>query len=110
MDQRCPLLLAALLASSCAAAPPSAPTETLHAASKHEVTEAEARRIAEKTAEAGGFAPGDYVLRSIEQIKEGPFAGTWAVFFEHVPPAPPGGHCTVYVRMDDGSAQLFPGK
>jgi hypothetical protein len=94
-------LLAALLALGCAAAP---------AASKREVTEAEARRLAEQTAEASGYARGVYEIRSSERVKEGSFAGIWAVFFEHVPPAPPGGHCTVYVRIDDGTARLFPGK
>src|SRR5262249_5328900 len=65
---RCPrsrLLLAALLALGCAAAP---------AASKRGVTEEEARQIAEKTAEASGYARGVYVIRSSEQVKEGSLA------------------------------------
>ena len=94
-------LLAALLALGCAASP---------AASKRELTEQEARGIAEKTAETSGYTRGVYEIRSSERINVGSFAVTWAVFFEHVPPAPPGGHCTVYVRIDDGTARLFPGR
>jgi hypothetical protein len=71
----------------------------------------DARRIAEAAGDAAGYSRAKYRVRSIEQVKDaGSFQGMWAVFFEHVPPAPPGGHFTVYVNPADGKAQLFHGE
>lgn len=97
LPRRSLLQLFALLASGCAAGAPRVATAD------------EARRIAIDVAAKGGYAPPVYTVRAIERVKEGSFAGSWAVSFEHAPPAPPGGHCTVYVRAD-GTAQLFHGE
>jgi hypothetical protein len=98
-------LFAVVLACGCAA-----PTATPAAASQSAAPRAEdaavARQIAVEVAAKAQYSPKDYRVVATKRMD----AETWAVFFEHVPPVPPGGHCTVYVRVADGSARLVHGE
>jgi hypothetical protein len=95
----------AIVASACSNAravrgEPSQPT----------VTEVEARSIAEHKGREAGHDLDQFRVVSIELEREGSFQDSWRVWFEHVPPTPPGGHFVVYVNVHSGEAQLIPGR
>jgi hypothetical protein len=92
--------LVALVALGCAGG-------TSSRSGPHEVSEHDAWEIAEDRARIAGYDPEVFVLRSTEYSAE---TGDWALFFEHVPPAPPGGHFTVYIDRSSGDARLVPGR
>lgn len=92
------LLLAVMLASGCAGR--EAPV------GKTAEDAAVARRIAVDVATKARYSPQEYRVVAIDRVD----TETWAVHFEHVPPVPPGGHCTVYVKAADGSARLVQGE
>jgi hypothetical protein len=73
---------------------------------------ASARVRAQDAAAAEGYAPGVFVVRSVEQVGPdgGAFAGMWRVELEHVAPAPPGGHCTMYVDLAGRTTRVFHGE
>jgi hypothetical protein len=107
-----PTLLAGLLL---ACAPPrtsSPPPAAPPAASLRVPTADAAREIAKKAAVVEGYAIDVYPVRSVELVgPEGEsFAGMWRVRFEHVPPAPPGGHFIVFVDASTGSVRLVHGE
>lgn len=74
------------------------------------ITEVEARSIAERKGREGSYDLKRFRLVTIEREREGSFQDSWKVFFEHLPPTPPGGHFTVYVNVVSGEARLIPGR
>jgi hypothetical protein len=74
------------------------------------ISKAEARSIAERKGREAGYDVNVYRVTQIELEEEGSFKGHWSVFFEHAPPAPVGGHFTVYVDERSGEAKLFHGR
>jgi len=101
------LVAAVALGVGCAAGGAPAPAASLG----QRVANAEAaKKIAIEAAAKGGYPPDVYVVRAVDWVSEGSRAGTWAVSFEHVPPAPPGGHCLVFVRASDGATDLRRGE
>jgi hypothetical protein len=74
------------------------------------ISEANARSVAERKAAEAGYDLNIFRVVSVEYEREGSFKDTWRVFFEQVPPTPPGGHFIVYVNAASGEARLFPGE
>jgi hypothetical protein len=109
-------VLAVLIAvAGCASQAPSSAESPVKAGgdahARRVATAGEARKIAEEAAQAAGYSAEKFKVKKVEIVKdEGSFKGMWEVSFEHVPPAPPGGHATVYVDARDGTVKLFHGK
>ncbi len=108
-----PIVLLLLLVSGCSgparSTPP--PPQAGSRAGDTAVSEADARAIASRVGRDAGYDPAVFRVVSVtREEEEGPFKGTWRVTFEHVPPAPPGGHFTVYVNVVSGEARLFRGE
>jgi hypothetical protein len=74
------------------------------------VDERGARSVAEQKARESGYDTARYRIVSVERADEGSLRGKWRVFFEQLPPTPPGGHFNVYVDSTSGEAQIFHGK
>jgi hypothetical protein len=86
-------------------------TQPVHGeASQPAISEDDARSIAARQGRERGFDLSRFRVVSIEREREGRFRDTWRVFFEHLPPVPPGGHFTVYVDVVSGEAQLIRGR
>lgn len=101
------LIVAFVLASGCAGREmPDATPAPKAAAAKVAEDATVARRIAVEVAAKAQYSPQEYRVVAINRID----TDTWAVHFEHLPPVPPGGHCTVYLKVADGSARLVRGE
>jgi hypothetical protein len=75
---------------------------------EEKITETRVAQLhAEHRAQQAGFDPATHRVVKIERIVDGPFRGTWHVFFERVPPTP-GGRVTIYVNAATGAAGLVP--
>ena len=98
-----PVLFASLpLGAAAIACPTSAPAQVVQPAG---LSQAEALDAARLKLGLDGYDLAVYHVASVEQHAD----GTWVVFFEHDSPAPPGGHCTVYVSPD-GTTRLVHGR
>lgn len=71
--------------------------ETSEQASSSDPERERAIEVARTLGVSEGYPAADYELQGAERVTDGPEAGHWLVSFEHVPPAPPGGHFGVYV-------------
>jgi len=98
-----PVLFASLPLGAAAITCPA--TSAAQVAQPAGLSQAEALDVARQKAALEGYNPMTYHVASVEQDAD----GTWVVFFEHDSPAPPGGHCTVYVSPD-GTTRLVPGR
>jgi hypothetical protein len=97
-------LLLLVLAAGCGGSSPG-PREHPRVSADDRIPEPEARLIAEETARRAGWDLEVYGIVSVDRAD-----GRWRVSFEHAPPAPPGGHFTVYVDASTGEAELIPGR
>lgn len=99
-----------LLLLACGGSSSEEPVSNADEAAERSTDRDRAIEVARAMGVSEGYAEDEYELTSAERVTEGSFEGRWLVSFEHVAPAPPGGHYGVYVDPATWQGELMHGE